>query len=359
MFGSIILDVAVGLVMVYLLLSLVTSAVREGLAGILKTRASMLQRGIAQLLQDPKLIEDFYEHPLIFSLYQGETYADAKQAGTLPSYIPAAAFAKAMIDLVARGRDLQAAASPNAPPISLAAVRQNVAVIRVPRVQRALLAAVDHAQGNLDIFQTQLEDWFNGAMDRVSGWYKRQSQIIIFVVGCLLTVLCDVDTLHVAKRLYSDPAQRQVAVAMASGFSSKDTAMATAANASLARLDTLGLPMMWNGVIPASATSAQAKLEAIGDHAWRASFGWLLTALAISLGAPFWFDVLNRIMMIRSSLKPGETSATGGSAPTPPVIATPAAVVAPPQAPVTLPPGATVPGPALPAPAAPPVAGST
>jgi hypothetical protein len=36
--------------------------------------------------------------------------------------------------------------------------------------------------------------------------------------------------------------------------------------------------------------------------------GWLLTALAATLGAPFWFDVLNRLMVIRSTVKPHEKS---------------------------------------------------
>ncbi len=103
MFGSVILDVAVGLVLTYLLLSLVTSAIREGIAGIFKTRAKLMERGIEQLLQDPALVKDFYEHSLIFSLYRGTSYEAAKAANTLPSYIPATSFAKAMIDLVARG----------------------------------------------------------------------------------------------------------------------------------------------------------------------------------------------------------------------------------------------------------------
>ena len=36
--------------------------------------------------------------------------------------------------------------------------------------------------------------------------------------------------------------------------------------------------------------------------------GWILTALAISLGAPFWFDLLNKFIVIRSAVKPHEKS---------------------------------------------------
>ena len=44
--------------------------------------------------------------------------------------------------------------------------------------------------------------------------------------------------------------------------------------------------------------------QEISDH-W---IGWLITALAVSLGAPFWFDVLNKIIVIRSTVKPAEKS---------------------------------------------------
>ena len=36
--------------------------------------------------------------------------------------------------------------------------------------------------------------------------------------------------------------------------------------------------------------------------------GWLLTALAVSMGAPFWFDLLNKFIVIRSTVKPKEKS---------------------------------------------------
>jgi hypothetical protein len=35
--------------------------------------------------------------------------------------------------------------------------------------------------------------------------------------------------------------------------------------------------------------------------------GLLLTMMAISFGAPFWFDMLNRVTVIRSALKPQQS----------------------------------------------------
>jgi hypothetical protein len=41
--------------------------------------------------------------------------------------------------------------------------------------------------------------------------------------------------------------------------------------------------------------------------------GWLITAGALSLGASFWFDMLNKIMVIRNTVKPQEKSPAEGS----------------------------------------------
>ena len=72
MLGSSILEVAIGLAFVYLLLSLVCSAVQEGLESWLKCRASDLEKGISGLLGNADLVADFYQHPLIFGLFQGD-----------------------------------------------------------------------------------------------------------------------------------------------------------------------------------------------------------------------------------------------------------------------------------------------
>src|SRR2546422_1769880 len=105
MFGSQVLEVAIGLVLLYLLLSLICSSIREGIEAWQKTRASDLERGIRELLQDrggTGLAKSLYEHPLVYGLFKGE-YNPAKSLRNLPSYIPSKNFAVALMDIVARG----------------------------------------------------------------------------------------------------------------------------------------------------------------------------------------------------------------------------------------------------------------
>ncbi len=361
MFGSVILDVAVGLILVYLLLSLISASIREGFAGLLKTRSTTLHEGLIELLNDESLVAAVYDHPLLNALYHGETYAEAKQKKQLPSYIPAHNFALAMLDVIVRGRDAtnarQAAAA--SPALTVENVRAQIATIGNARVQRAVLTALDAAQDDLDAFRSNIEQWFDSAMDRVSGWYKQRTQIWVFLVGLLLAVAVDADTLRIARILYTDPVQRDAVVAMATSVEQAraGTDSATRANGGMspqqafARLDTLGLPIGWHDSrIDAARTSAEL-WTAIFAHTRVAVLGWLLTALAVALGAPFWFDTLGRVMVVRSTVKPHQKSPDEAStdrqaapaprvyaAPVPPASPAPPAPPAPPAAPEPAPP---------------------
>jgi hypothetical protein len=325
MFGSAILDVAIGLILVFLLLSLICSAIREAIAGISGSRAKTLSRGVRELLRnDPVLVRAFYEHPQIWSLYQGE-YDDAVvkrnrflpfYTTKLPSYIPARSFAMALLDMAARGRNANSAlqASPEANVLTVQAVRQNIGNLGNPFVQRLVLTAVDNSQGDIDKAALNIQAWFDAAMDRVSGWYKRRTQAVLFAIGVALTILMDVDTVRIAKQLYKDPARREAAVAMASGITQENRPDSlNVARQAYARLDSLGLPVAWPNIKVTGFWPDSGQWKPIFNHAGRSFFGWLLTAFAISLGAPFWFDSLNKFMVIRSTVKPHEKSPEEGS----------------------------------------------
>ena len=331
MFGSVILDVAVGLILTYLLFSLVSTSIREWLASALKTRSTTLEKGMCELLGDTQLVADFYNHPLINSLYRGGDYASAKESRRLPSYIPSRSFSTALLDMIVRGRDTTSGlqSGSEARTVTIENVRSQISRIQNPRVQRAVLAAMDSANGDLSVAQLNLEHWFDSTMDRVSGWYKSHSQIYVFCIGLTLVIFADADTFNIAKRLYTDPVQRQAAVAIAGNMSAKDTAGAAAVSNATASLDRLGLPLVgWQQVVVPASLPLQAKMKVYGLHALHALMGWLITAFAISLGAPFWFDTLGRIMVVRNTVKPNQKSpneasddrqAGGGSTPPRPV----------------------------------------
>lgn len=335
MFGSKALEVAIGVIFVYILVSIICSAVREGIEAWTKTRAAYLEHGIRELLHDEKatgLARQLFNHPLIDGLYSG-SYKPGKSAeksaeepakgaakssarpamfaggGNLPSYIPARNFAVALLDIAARGPTTDAVSSdPRGPAISLESVRTNIKNLANPHVQRVLLTALDTAQGDLNRVQAALEAWYNSAMDRVSGWYKRATHWIIFCIGVAVAVGLNVNTITIADYLYRNDAARAALVARAES-AAKDTSI-THRDYTAARqaLDSLSLPIGWSAGWGAPRRGDEVGAEGAWNEVIAPILGWLLTALAATLGAPFWFDVLNKVMVIRSTVKPHEKS---------------------------------------------------
>lgn len=324
MFGSSILEVAIGLILVFLLLSLIASAVQEAIESLLKARGIHLERGIRELLGDGKgtgLARTFYEHPMICSLYRGAydpppEDRKRKRGGNLPNYIPARNFAVAMLDIATRGPDPGVYAVHQTSPI-LTEAGLRASVDRIPNVfvQRAMLSAIDHARGDLALVQKNLEAWYDSGMDRVSGSYKRHAQRWLFLIGVVMTLLLNVNTLTIADYLAANDAARAALVTRAQEVLADSTyrelvdgevVSRVAGRAVYEDLQSLSLPIGWDRRLPAPPGA--------GIGYWmRQVTGLFLTALAITLGAPFWFDILNKVMVIRSTVKPREKSPEEGS----------------------------------------------
>ena len=290
MFGSNILDVTIGLASLFLLLSLIASAVNELIEGWWKKRARDLEKGIIELVGNENagnFVDQIYNHGLINCLFRGRYTKDIAKKD-LPSYIPSLNFALAIMDIT---KNLPSGDDANLP----------------DNVKTALRAFKTTAVDDVAKLQKSIEDWYNSAMDRVSGWYKRRSQYFVFGIGFVLAVLANADCIDYAKRLSTDASLRQSAVAFAEATAKTDplkdgksTSVESIRN-EMKSLNGIGLPIGW--------TYNDVSLEAFGRHL----FGWILTALAVSLGAPFWFDILNKIMVIRSTVKPHEKSREEGS----------------------------------------------
>jgi hypothetical protein len=191
-------------------------------------------------------------------------------------------------------------------------------------LRKRLEPVITGAQTDIERLRTHLEAWFDDTMARVSGWYKRKTQIILIVIGIALVPAINASTINMAERMWKDDTVRAAVVARAQaqatakpGGRSLDQATNDADN-----VVKVGIRMGWSGsAVPHGA----------GGIALSAA-GWILTILAISLGAPFWFDALSRLSRLRSSGKPETPLPAAGSGKTNERILTPPQ--APPSEPV-------------------------
>jgi hypothetical protein len=282
-FGSEILEVAVGMGFLYLLLSLLCSVITEAIARIFAMRSGTLRSGIRNLLSDPEgdgLAKEFYEHPLIKGLYRQSWFDRTAKRGGKPSYISPNVFALALFDTVAP-------ANPKLKQKASDDLRSRVLGIGNDDLKRALLVCVDDADGDLDRARANVESWFEEAMERVGGWYKRKMQLIILAVAAAVSVALNVDSFNVANALWNDAALRDSVIAAAQ----RDTGEPLGSDLSMIeeRLGGLGLPLGW-GPLPQDPIAWVVKVA-----------GLLFTTIALSLGAPFWFDLLNRFVGVGSS----------------------------------------------------------
>jgi hypothetical protein len=369
------LDVAIGVAFVFLLLSLVCTAVAEALEHLFKYRAEYLRLGIERLLLggEAGLRERLYQHPLVASLYM-PSRLPAKLRTTGPSYIPSRVFALALIDLVTGAGETRPAPPAKAGEL-LAALDANAAALPPSLVSVIRTLAADVGD-DLDRFKAAIERWFDDSMDRVAGWYKRRAQFVSFVLGVVVAVGLNADTLVIVRTLSNDSVVRASVVAaveraeaggaLTPGSASNAQATAAASPAStqpgssdvdpvdtarqralatVENLGGLGIPIGWRsrGAEADGLTSS----ERIRQRAWPGwpwsgrwgeqlathLLGWLLTAFALSLGAPFWFDLLSKFMMVRASARARSAPpAVGGAAGTPAEPQTVRIEIAPPRA---------------------------
>jgi hypothetical protein len=475
-------DVAAGLVFVYLFMSILATIGREALEALLRTRAKHLEKGLSELLCEHvsgppskdrsarmsagnALMQAFYEHPLIMSLYRGRYTPPAKRKPlsglTLPSYIPSGHFAYVVLDLLA-----EAGGQSSAGELDLDKIAAGTATLDNKHLAKMVQFALNSSNGDIDKARSFLESWFNATMDRVSGWYRRETQTILFWISLVACVVLNVNTVVIADNLYRSPSLRKTLEAQAEAYyNAKPSAIdslttdrsvvqspvaadadASAAAASVPApaadapasnvkaptssaaesklapdaksgvgdkpigatvtsakvpsaetppaskldkappaatlvtgrdipgllsktdpLEKLGLPLGWNTqtitamhrLFPAAPTVSQAEaqhLKFLGsmdikakdplqwiqvclgnigllwqdtlkayqdngqDPTRNALFnaagllslisGWIMTAFAVTLGAPFWFDILSKLMVVRSTMKPGEKGST-------------------------------------------------
>jgi hypothetical protein len=395
MFGSVVLDVAIGMGFVYLLLSLIASVIQEMLATFMQLRPANLLRGLRSLfsgdsLWGEDLVDTLYGHGLVRGLFadperdlkprqpvaadtnsaQAAANAASTQSWTpsyphrldgvrcrlrgwvgikpekdvrtvrnqllLPAYIPSRTFALALIDILNRNKATGEE--------MMKSITQSLAehrwTYKENKAGEALYALAIHAKGDVEAFQKSLENWYSDSMDRASGWYKRYTQRTLLFLGFGLAVMFNVSTVRVAQTLWFDRDTRAAMSNAANEYvkkhpdpphteksdtSSKEGDLAKKLQESAESFDSATgsalLPVGWKHSVREYWNSIGNSLgkfswgkewwSPFNDRFWHAIsvlVGWLITAVAISLGAPFWFDMLNKIMVVRGTVKPQEKS---------------------------------------------------
>lgn len=349
MSGFPIIDLILGMVFVYFLLSIISSSVVEMLMAGVKARASLLEDWLFKIFDKPieiggkqiSLGQAIMDHCSV-TVLSGE--------GKSPSYIDAKNFTSALLEKITF--------NPNEP--NSIANNLNVFIDKIQQTtvlstefKRVLLnyaydardtyqAVTNKTTSDIEMFRSKIEAWYNSSMDRLTGNLKRKyARPFTLIVAIVAALLLNADSINIAKYLYSNPDARAKVAAQAYKAADDSTQLLYKRIAAISNAnDTTAAQLqatMQTGLD--NINDAKAALYENLPFGWNAGYfttlfpphrvgsgllalltkitGLAVTVFAIMMGAPFWFDLLNKISNLRSTgSKPGTTTSANNTATT-------------------------------------------
>ncbi|MBC7745614.1 MAG: hypothetical protein H7096_10965 [Flavobacterium sp.] len=310
-----------------------------------------------RLMKNPKNVHvtNFYNHPEIKYLGSSGIFRN-------PSSFKAVSFSKTMMYILNGSGTLD--------PLKIESeLRNNAPKILGKETASYVLSLWEESYGDVTRFKQQLEAWFERTMEQATEWYKRKIQLVLLVIGFFLAWIFNADTLVMVKKLSQDKSAREQMVNMANVYQQNIKQSPESIKAALTRDEATVYSERLDSLLGVRKNLEDAVINAstlLGSGSWlpdkmlievnpikksriypvgiekdilphdqyskflttnyyldfngkdkrlyffrmvkKHFFGFLLTAIAISLGAPFWFDLLNKLMKLRSSIKHETTS---------------------------------------------------
>ncbi|SFT54817.1 hypothetical protein SAMN04489724_1270 [Algoriphagus locisalis] len=167
----------------------------------------------------------------------------------------------------------------------------------------------EQAATDVEKFKALIENWYDDQMDRIAGWFKRKVTYFTFIIGFVLAVIFQVDSIKLAEDLSVNDEMRELYVEGARDFLANNP---SGIDSTTTKKNKDFLDAWSEEVKQHSQTLSTRKSTAEIQIFWLNAenskkiltwLGYLITAFAVSLGAPFWFDILNKLMKVRNSIQ--------------------------------------------------------
>ncbi len=286
------LTIVIGIVFVILLFSLLATSIMELLAGVLALRGKHLLLAINNMIGD--VTQAFRAHPFFEQL----SLADLKGSSTaLPSYINSGTFSSVLTDIL----NINFAEE----------IEPRLAMLPDGKMKDLLYFLYRQTSGDVTEFKRKIEEWYNEVMDRASGAYKRKTRAYLLGLGAALALAFNVDVLKVYHNLSMNATLREYVADMATDYVQNNEAPTAVADiqpvpyemakAKIGELVNNNINVIGE---PLGLGWSMEELDALWNNPtlwWYKLIGWIVTAISISLGASFWFDLLKMLVNIRGS----------------------------------------------------------
>lgn len=275
---SAVLEIGVGMLLVYYILSLISSSITSFIKRITQLDAEKLRQGLADLLEDPDMIEQIMAHPWVQMLKPKQLTLRGKVVEQDVNKIPPETFAKVLADLLAPGEQGQG---------TIEDIREAVEKLPEGPLRSNLFGMANTGVGHVERFYQNVEVWFNNAMAGASALYAQHTRRIVLVIALILTLGLNIDSIAIGETLYNAPTTRAVAAAAAGEI----LAQGELSEPDLEQipelvesLKGLSIPLFWGReTIPHTTQAVLIKVA-----------GLAITTVAAAQGSSFWYDVLKR-----------------------------------------------------------------
>ena len=330
------LDLVIGLFFIYLTLSLLVSGIQELIATVLEWRAKQLKEAIQIILGDneandpsakqaQKIANDLWNHPLIRSLNQRKII----RGSVGPSYISSKMFAATLLEIIQTDYDFNASGTIDD---IVESIKENKKLD--PEIRRRIYSIALIAQrkaiaseNGIKSLEKEIRIWFDQSMERASGVYNRNVKGVTFLIGLVVTLALNADTFYILGSLNKDAALRssinQVISEVISNNKKQIDECVIEANKLdkpleklrqqnqcfediNTSLDNITVPLGWSTMeqFNKQVNPRYPAIPQLRDWVFgiiKLIFGWLLSAAAIAMGAPFWFELLGKFINVRNA----------------------------------------------------------
>ena len=277
MFNSAIIDVAIGMVLTFLAVSLAASAITEAISSFMKLREKTLLKGIQGLLNDQDftgIARDLYNHALVNPLASGEATV-IEDLTHKPAYIDSRQFSLAIYSKSEDAGSLKGESTVDV-----------IAKIPDPQLKTAMASLCAISSQDVDAFKYNIAVWFDNSMDRVSGAYKRWSQWVSLLAALLIAVIFNVNTLYEGAQIWTRPS---VIADLATTHFQADMAAADGST-------------VFNALEPAFLIGWVKGPMPHDPQSWFIALAsWIIVTTASLFGASFWFDILQRLTHLKGT----------------------------------------------------------
>lgn len=287
-----LIQVVIGLVFLLLLLSLLVTTIMELISSMLALRGQNLEKAIINMLANGQKQGELFQAFKGNALYKQLCNYRGNSKVRPPSYLSPQNFQSILMDIILKGEDA-------------GKLTQKIDEIPNEELKQVLKQLLNDAGYELDAFKEKMQGWYNDVMDRAAGWYKRNIQILVTLVGLVVAVISNADTISVYQRLESNPEELKEIVTMAEAYAKKnelDIQTGGSVQQQWDQVNHLIQDELQQANSPLGLGWHYEDLRGMTPSDWVIKIlGWIVTALAVSLGAPFWFDLLKKLVNIKAA----------------------------------------------------------